>query len=86
LTNRSNQNAYLVKRNSAGGVQFSRDPFNLVNKHSRKHAGFINDKAVSIQGTENGGLSLATKKPGKAQKPAEHYNVHPYKPTTSNRK
>ncbi|MCJ1323010.1 hypothetical protein MMC15_008361 [Xylographa vitiligo] len=37
-------NAFLVKRRSGGGVQFSRDPFNLVNKHSRKHAGFVNDK------------------------------------------
>lgn len=30
------QNAYLVKRRSGGGVQFSRDPLNLMNKHSRK--------------------------------------------------
>ncbi|KAL8952896.1 MAG: hypothetical protein Q9222_001222 [Ikaeria aurantiellina] len=30
-------NAYLVKRKSAGGSQFSRDPLNLVNKHSRKN-------------------------------------------------
>lgn len=29
-------NAYLVKRNTFGGVQFSRDPYNLTNKHSRK--------------------------------------------------
>ena len=29
-------NAYLVKRKTAGGVQFSRDPLNLMNKHSRK--------------------------------------------------
>ncbi|MCJ1288342.1 hypothetical protein MMC26_007697 [Xylographa opegraphella] len=32
---RSN-NAFLVKRRSGGGVQFSRDSFNLVNTHSRK--------------------------------------------------
>lgn len=29
-------NAFLVKRKSAGGSQFSRDPLNLMNKHSRK--------------------------------------------------
>ena len=29
-------NAYLVKRKSGGGSQFSRDPLNLMNKHSRK--------------------------------------------------
>ena len=31
-----NNNAFLVKRNSGGGVRFSRDPLNPVNKHSRK--------------------------------------------------
>ncbi len=31
-----NQNAFLVQRNSAGGVRFSRDPLNPVNIHSRK--------------------------------------------------
>ena len=29
-------NALLVKRKQAGGVQFSKDPLNLTNKHSRK--------------------------------------------------
>ncbi len=29
-------NSYLVKRKSGGGSQFSRDPLNLMNKHSRK--------------------------------------------------
>lgn len=31
-----NNNSFLVKRKQAGGVQFSRDPLNLVNKNSRK--------------------------------------------------
>ena len=31
-------NAFLVKCKSGGGSQFSRDPLNLVNKHSRKVA------------------------------------------------
>lgn len=37
-------NAFLVKRKQAGGVQFSRDPLNLVNKHNRKYAGYVNEK------------------------------------------
>jgi hypothetical protein len=31
-----NQNSYLIKRNTNGGVRFSRDPLNLTNVHSRK--------------------------------------------------
>ena len=81
-----NNNAYLVKRNSGGGVQFSRDPFNLTNKHSRTHAGFVNDKAVSIQPNEKGGVTLQTKKTGSANKPAAQHNTHAYGKTTSNRK
>ena len=45
------QNAFLCKRKQAGGVQFSRDPLNLVNKHSRKYAGYANDKVRT--NTEN---------------------------------
>ncbi|KIW56949.1 hypothetical protein PV05_05560 [Exophiala xenobiotica] len=82
---RSN-NAYLVKRSSAGGVQFSRDPFNLTNKHSRKHEGFVNDKAVSVQPNEKGGVTLMTKKSEKSNTPKAAYNTHPYSKTTSNRK
>jgi large subunit ribosomal protein L28e len=81
-----NQNAYLVKRNSGGGVRFSRDPFNLTNKHSRKQAGFINGKAVSVQPNDKGGVTLSTKKSGNANQPASHLNTHAYKSTSSNRK
>jgi len=42
------QNAFLVKRTQAGGVQFSSDPFNLTNKHSRKYAGYVNDTAIGV--------------------------------------
>lgn len=31
-----NQNSFLVKRKTGGGIQFSRDPYNLMNVHSRK--------------------------------------------------
>ncbi|KAK6073627.1 ribosomal L28e family protein [Seiridium cupressi] len=67
---RSN-NAYLVKRKLAGGVQFSRDPLNLTNKHSRKYAGFVNDKAVGVGHNEKGGVQVFSKKSSAAQKPAE---------------
>ncbi len=30
------QNAFMVKRKTGGGVRFSRDPFNVMNIHSRK--------------------------------------------------
>lgn len=31
-----NTSAFLLKRKQGGGVQFSRDPLNLTNKHARK--------------------------------------------------
>ena len=34
-------NSFLVKRKTYGGVQFSRDPLNLVNQHSRKVRGLF---------------------------------------------
>ncbi|RDW70310.1 60S ribosomal protein L28 [Coleophoma crateriformis] len=65
------QNSFLVKRKTFGGVQFSKDPLNLTNKHSRKYAGFINEKAVGVVPAEGekGGVTLITKKAGSAQKP-----------------
>ncbi|TPX10811.1 uncharacterized protein E0L32_008200 [Thyridium curvatum] len=65
------QNSFLVKRKGAGGVQFSRDPYNLTNVHSRKHAGFVNDKAISISAGEKNGVQVTTKKAGSANKPAK---------------
>jgi large subunit ribosomal protein L28e len=46
-------NSYLVKRTQAGGVQLSRDPLNLTNKHSRKQAGFANEKGIGIHPDSN---------------------------------
>jgi large subunit ribosomal protein L28e len=74
-----------VKSKAAGGTQFSRDPYNLTNKHSKKHAGFINDKAVSVQLNEKGGVSLQTKKSKDSNKPASHNNTHAYGKGKSNR-
>jgi large subunit ribosomal protein L28e len=37
-----NSNSFLVKRKQGDRVQFSRDPLNLTNKHSRKYVGYCN--------------------------------------------
>ncbi|KXJ97541.1 ribosomal L28e/Mak16 [Microdochium bolleyi] len=66
-----NQNSYLVKRKNGGGVQFSRDPLNLTNKHSRKYAGFVNDKAIGVVPNEKGGVKIISKKAADVQKPAK---------------
>ncbi|TAQ89815.1 malate dehydrogenase [Chlorociboria aeruginascens] len=83
-----NQNAFLVKRKSGGGVQFSRDPFNLVNVHSRKHAGFVNDKAVGVIPAEGdkGGVTLITKKSKHAQRPGSHTHKVTYGGNKTTRK
>lgn len=75
-----------MKSKTAGGTQFSRDPFNLTNVHSKKNAGFINDKAVSVQNNEKGGVTMQTKKSKNSNKPAEHNNTHAYGKGTTNRR
>ncbi|MCJ1481593.1 hypothetical protein MMC06_001752 [Schaereria dolodes] len=77
------QNAYLVKRRSGGGAQFSRDPLNLVNKHSRKYDGFVNDKAVGIHPAEKGGITLITKKTKHHNRPAANKNEVTFAGNTS---
>ncbi|EHK17727.1 uncharacterized protein TRIVIDRAFT_88756 [Trichoderma virens Gv29-8] len=69
---RSN-NSYLHKTGarSNGGIQLSRDPLNLTNKHSRKYAGFVNDKAVGIVANEKGGVVVISKKAAAAAQPAK---------------
>ncbi|KKK22039.1 60S ribosomal protein [Aspergillus rambellii] len=79
------QNAFLVKRKTAGGSQFSRDPLNVLNKHSFKYAGYANTKAVGVQATENG-VVLITKKPATSQQPAKSIATVSYGPGASTRK
>ncbi|KAL9613737.1 MAG: hypothetical protein Q9167_001751 [Letrouitia subvulpina] len=67
-------NAYLVKNKTGGGSQFSKDPLNLLNKHSRKHSGFVNNKAVGVQSADNGGLTLITKKTKQQNRPSASSN------------
>ncbi|KAK7737030.1 hypothetical protein SLS53_006786 [Cytospora paraplurivora] len=66
-----NNNSFLVKRNEAGGVQLSRDPLNLANKNSRKHAGFINEKAVGISAEGDKGVQVVSKKATAVHQPAK---------------
>ncbi|KUI60767.1 putative 60S ribosomal protein L28e [Cytospora mali] len=66
-----NNNSFLVKRNEAGGVQLSRDPLNLANKNSRKHAGFINEKAVGITADGEKGVQVTSKKASVVHQPAK---------------
>ncbi|KAL8972852.1 MAG: hypothetical protein Q9183_000327 [Haloplaca sp. 2 TL-2023] len=63
-------NAYLVKRRSGGGSQFSKDPLNLMNKHSRKYDGFVNSKAVGIHPAAKGGVAMITKRSKHQNRPA----------------
>ncbi|RMY05914.1 hypothetical protein D0868_06146 [Hortaea werneckii] len=54
----------------AGGVQLSRDPLNLVNKHSRKYEGFVNDQAIGINRDDNT-VKMTTKLPKRKNNPAK---------------
>ncbi|KAK3333885.1 ribosomal protein L28e [Cercophora scortea] len=79
-----NQNSFLVKaKDCAGGVQFSRDPYNLTNQHSRTHAGFVNDKALSIVANEKGGVKVTSKKAGASNKPASGVSTVTFGNTTA---
>ncbi|KAG0648250.1 60S ribosomal [Hyphodiscus hymeniophilus] len=72
-----NQNAFLVKRNTTGGIRFSKDPLNLTNTHSRKQAGFVNDKAIGVSPAkgDKGGVVLTTKKTKHVQRPGSNYHT-----------
>ncbi|KAK5997419.1 putative 60S ribosomal protein L28e [Cladobotryum mycophilum] len=66
-----NNNSYLYKSKKNGGIQLSRDPLNLTNNHSRKYAGFVNDKAIGVVPGEKGGVVVLSKKVSVATKPAQ---------------
>ncbi|KAH7144627.1 ribosomal L28e protein family-domain-containing protein [Dactylonectria estremocensis] len=67
-----NNNSFLAKSKKNGGIQFSRDPLNLTNKSSRKHAGFLNEKAIGVSANEKGGVVVTSKKAGTSNKPAQN--------------
>ncbi|KAH6841083.1 ribosomal L28e protein family-domain-containing protein [Chaetomium sp. MPI-CAGE-AT-0009] len=76
-------NSYLVKTRTG---QFSRDPLNLTNVHSRKYAGFANDKALGISANEKGGVKVISKKPSAANKPASGLHTVTYGGNKTSRK
>ncbi|KAL6850890.1 hypothetical protein ACO1O0_008016 [Amphichorda felina] len=80
-----NNNSFLAKSKQNGGVQFSRDPLNLINKNVRKHAGFVNDKAVGIVRNEKG-FTVITKKPSAPTKPKETFIKSEHSGAKSSRK
>jgi len=81
-----NNNSYLSKSNNNGGVQFSHDPLNLVNKNTRKYAGFVNDKAVGVVANEKGGVTVISKKTGAANKPGQGFTKTTHGGSKSSRK
>ncbi|KAF2474291.1 60S ribosomal protein-like protein L28, partial [Lindgomyces ingoldianus] len=78
--------ATLVKRKQAGGQQFSRDALNLKNQYRRKYEGMVSDKAIGVQGTESGGVTLLTKKANKANAPSTQIQSTTFGPNRSTRK
>ncbi|KAL1584428.1 hypothetical protein WHR41_06368 [Cladosporium halotolerans] len=79
-------NSYLCKRKQSGGVQFSRDPLNLTNKHSRKYAGFANAQAIGINADSPNTIGLTTKLPARANKPAKSQQTASFAASTPSRK
>jgi large subunit ribosomal protein L28e len=80
-----NNNSFLVKSKQNGGVQFSRDPLNLYNKNTRKHAGFVNEKAIGVVAGEKG-FTVITKKPADASKPKSAFIKSEHSGAKSSRK
>merc|ERR1712000_174960 len=70
-----NNNSFLTKSKRNGGVQFSRDPLNLINKNTRKHAGFVNGKALGVVRKDKG-FTVITKKTSAPTKPKEAFIKH----------
>ncbi|EGP84881.1 unnamed protein product [Zymoseptoria tritici ST99CH_1A5] len=79
-----NSNSFLVKRKQGDRVQFSRDPLNLTNKHSRKYVGYANAQAIGIQPDSNT-ITVTTKTRNQNQ-PAKLYHSASYSASTPTRK
>ncbi|KAI9661981.1 MAG: hypothetical protein M1831_002896 [Alyxoria varia] len=75
-------NSYLTKRRNPN-VQFSRDPLNLMNKHSRKYDGFADRKAIGVQPGPERGVVLLTKTTKSPNKPAKLVNQTNFSSSTS---
>ncbi|KAJ8099251.1 ribosomal L28e/Mak16 [Lipomyces tetrasporus] len=78
--------SYLVKRKSGAGVQFSREPLNLTNKHTYVQSGVANTKAVGVSLSDSGSIVLSTKKAGTFATPGKSIIATTFKPYKTNRK
>ncbi|SPN98334.1 related to ribosomal protein L28 [Cephalotrichum gorgonifer] len=81
-----NQNSYLVKRKSNGSPQFSRDPLNLKNIHTRKYAGFVNDKAIGVTANGKRGVTVSSKIASNVNRPVRSLNTSNLGDNKSNRR
>ncbi|PHH62418.1 hypothetical protein CDD81_7137 [Ophiocordyceps australis] len=81
-----NNNSFLVKSKRNGGVHFSRDPLNLTNLSSRKHAGFVNEKAIGVLPRPDGTMTVISKKATAANKPVKNFIKSTYGANKSSRK
>merc|ERR1712108_11415 len=65
-----NNSAYLLKKRNCP-KPFSTDPMNLANKHSKRHSGVVNKKAISVApASDNKGFTVTIKK-GSAYRPGK---------------
>ncbi|KAJ8609989.1 hypothetical protein MRB53_038829 [Persea americana] len=81
-----NNNAFLVKRTGYGGVKLSRDPYNLTNKHNRKHAGYASDQAISVNADSPNTVGLSTKVAKNSHRPANANKTTSFSSSTGSRK
>lgn len=81
---RSNS-SYLVKRKSAGGLQFSRDPFNVSGDYNLTQSGFANAKAVGVVKGEDGTIKFLSKNQKNAHSPKKSVSTTSFKPYKSQR-
>ena len=68
----------IMRRNSchivqSGKFRFSKEPNNLLNKHSRKFSGSIPRKTIGITPHSEGGVILTLKKPKYSRKPKKMF-------------
>ncbi|KAF6843297.1 ribosomal protein L28e [Colletotrichum musicola] len=80
------QNAFLVKRADIGGLQLSRDPLNLTNKHSRKVCSTLLNSAIGVVPNEKGGVKVISKNQKNTNKPAQGTTEVTYGGNKSTRK
>lgn len=66
-----NNSAYLLKKRNCP-KPFSTDPMNLTNKHSKRHNGLVNKKAIGIvAAADNKGFTVTVKQ-GQATRPVKN--------------